>query len=71
MNKSVSKSENSREKLKKMLKNLKDNTSSRMIKIPKNYTLLLRKIYKYIKPHINLIDINFLDLEEIDNEKQL
>jgi hypothetical protein len=68
MNKS-SKYEN-REKLKKMLKNLKDNTSSTMIKIPKNFSLLLRKIYKYIKPHINLIDINFLNLEEIDNEKQ-
>jgi 5-bromo-4-chloroindolyl phosphate hydrolysis protein len=70
MNKSVSKSENSREKLKKMLKNLKDNTTAKSFKIPKNFNLLLRKVYKYIKPNINLIDINFADLDEIDRDKQ-
>jgi hypothetical protein len=70
MNRGVSQLDNSREKLKKYLKILKDNTSSRIIKIPKNFPVLLRKIYKYLKPNINLIDINFNDLEEIDKEKQ-
>ena len=68
MNRGVS--DNSREKLKKYLKILKDNISSKTIKIPKNFPVLLRKIYKYLKPNINLIDINFNDLEEIDKERQ-
>lgn len=69
--KNVIKVEDYREKLKKYIQNLKDNTSVRNIKIPKNFPILIRKIYKYIKPNINLININFDDLEEIDREKQL
>ncbi len=70
MNKQFNQHDNPRDKLKKYLKNLKENTSTKNIKIPKNFPIILRKIYKYIKPNINLININFVDLEEIDNEKQ-
>ncbi len=70
MNKQFNQIDNPREKLKKYLKNLKDNTSIKNIKIPKNFPIILRKIYKYIKPDINLININFMDLEEIDKDKQ-
>lgn len=63
--------DSSREKLLKILQNFKDLSSNKIFKIPKNYCMLLRKIYKYIKPNINLININFNDLEEIDREKQL
>ncbi len=61
-----------REKLLKILQNLKDLNSNKVIKIPKNNSIILRKMYKYIKPsYINLININFNELEEFDREKQL
>ena len=67
----VNRGDTSRDKLLKILQNFKDLSSNRTIKIPKNFCILLRKIYKYIKPNTNLININFNDLEEIDREKQL
>lgn len=67
----VTRSDSSREKLLKILQNFKDITANKVIKIPKNFNILLRKLYKHIKPNTNLININFNDLEEIDREKQL
>jgi hypothetical protein len=64
------KEEQPREKLLKIIELFKDNTSTRTVKIPKNFSLLLRKLYKYIKPKINLVNITFDELEEIDKEKQ-
>ena len=62
--------EDPREKLIKILEIFKENTSPLNIKLPKNSAVRLRKLYKYIKPNINLIKISFNDLEEIDKEKQ-
>jgi hypothetical protein len=67
----VNRRDSSREKLLKILQNFKDITSNKVIKIPKNFYIILRKLYKHIKPNTNLININFNDLEEIDREKQL
>ena len=59
-----------REKLLKILELLKDQTTTSSLKIPKNFGLFIRKLYKYIKPKINLRIVNFNELEEIDKEKQ-
>ena len=59
-----------REKLLKILELLKEHTTSNNLKIPKNFNYLIRKLYKYIKPKINLMNVNFNDLEDIDKEKQ-
>jgi hypothetical protein len=67
---SNSKEEQPREKLLKILEIFKDNTTNKSVKIPKNFSILLRKLYKYIKPKINLVNITFDELEEIDREKQ-
>lgn len=61
--------EDPREKLLKILNFLKDSTSLTGIKFPRNHNLLIRKIYKYIKPNTNIIKTNFLDLEQLDKDK--
>ncbi len=66
----ISKSGDPREKLLDIFEIFKDHTTTKSIKIPKNYSLLFRKLYKYIKPEINLVNITFDELEEIDKEKQ-
>jgi hypothetical protein len=70
MNKHVHKTEESRDKLFKILENFKENTTTKTIKIPKNFPLLVRKLYKYIKENNNMMNINFNELEQIDKEKQ-
>ncbi len=59
-----------REKLLKVIELLKDHTTNNSLKIPKNFGFLIRKLYKYIKPKINLMNVTFDELEEIDKEKQ-
>jgi hypothetical protein len=65
-----SKTDDTREKLLKIIEVLKEHTSSKSIKIPKNYPKLFHDLYKYIKPEINYISVSFDELEEIDREKQ-
>jgi len=64
------KSYDPREKLLDIFEIFKNHTTTKFIKIPKNYSLLFKKLYKYIKPEINLVNITFDELEEIDREKQ-
>ena len=55
INRKLSKSEDSREKLLKIIETLKDHTSSKSVKIPKNYPKLFKSLYKYIKPDLKKI----------------
>lgn len=65
----MNKIEDPREKLLNIIQILGEECAYKTIKIPKNYSILIRKLYKYLKPHINIIQINFNKLEEIDKEK--
>ena len=58
-----------REKLLNILNILINHTSNEKIIVPKNYETLMRKLFKYINPNSNLINISFGELEEMDSEK--
>ena len=40
------------------------------LKIPKSFQEKVRKLYKYIKPIITLLSVNFDNLDQIDEEKK-
>jgi len=62
--------ENSRDKLLNIISLFRDNITDKHLKIPKNFQEKVRKLYKYIKPIISLLNVNFDNLDEIDEEKK-
>lgn len=64
--------EDKRFKIIKILHTLNDLCSVKFSKIPKNVSILYRKLYKYIKPHINLLKISFKSNDDkfIKNEDE-
>ena len=62
--------ENSRDKLLNIICLLRDNITDKHLKIPKNFHEKVRKLYKYIKPIITLLIVNFDNLDQIDEEKK-
>lgn len=63
----MNKTEDSRLKMLKILQTLNDICSIKNVKLPKNIGFLFRKLYKYTKPHANLLKIGFPSNE--DNKK--
>ncbi len=64
-----SKNADQREKLLDIFEVIKDHSSTKTLKIPKNYPKLFRRMYKYIKPDINMVNIGYNELEEFDKDK--
>lgn len=64
--------EDKRFKIIKILHTLNDLCSVKFSKIPKNVSILYRKLYKYIRPHANLLRISFKTNDEkfIKNEDE-
>jgi hypothetical protein len=62
--------ETSRDKLLNIITIFRENTSDKNLKIPKNFQEKVRKLYKYIKPIITLLNVNFDNLDQIDEEKK-
>jgi hypothetical protein len=55
----MSKAEDSRLKMLKILQTLNDICSIKQVKLPKNIGFLFRKLYKYTKSHTNMLKIGF------------
>jgi len=62
--------ESSRDKLLNIICILRENTTDKHLKIPKSFQEKVRKLYKYIKPIITLLSVNFDNLDQIDEEKK-
>ena len=62
--------ESSRDKLLSIINILRENTTDKHLKITKGFQEKVRKLYKYIKPIITLLSVNFDNLDQIDEEKK-